>query len=65
MQTAITTQTTYHNALKAYVQSLDDVEAIAAVKYGMDLPDPFSSEVVEKLTVAKTQMDAIVERLNG
>lgn len=64
-QTAITTQTTYHNALKAYVQSLDDVEAIAAVKYGMDLPDPFASEVVEKLIVAKTQMDAIVERLNG
>ena len=64
-QTAITTQTTYHNALKAYVQSLDDVEDIAAVQYGMDLPEPFASEVVEKLTVAKTQMDAIVERLNG
>ena len=40
-------------------------DGAAAVQYGMDLPEPFASEVVEKLTVAKTQMDAIVERLNG
>lgn len=64
-QTAITTQTTYHNALKAYVQSLSDVEQIAAVQYGMSLPDPYASEVAEKLTVAQTQMNAIVERLNS
>lgn len=64
-QTVITTQTTYHNALKAYVQSLDDVEAIAAVQYGMDLPEPFASEVAQKLAVAQTQMNAIVARLNG
>lgn len=64
-QTAITTQTTYHNALKAYVQSLSDVEQIAVVQYGMSLPDPYASEVAEKLTVAQTQMNAIVERLNS
>lgn len=64
-QTAITTQTTYHNALKAYVQSLSDVEQIAAVQYGMSLPDPYAFEVAEKLTVAQTQMNAIVERLNS
>lgn len=64
-QTLITTQTTYHNALKAYVQSLDDVEAIAAVQYGMTLPDPYATEVAEKLGVAQAQMNAIVARLNG
>lgn len=64
-QTAITTQTTYHNALKAYVQGLDDVEQIAAVQYGMELPEPYATEVMEKLAVAKAQMDAIVARLNG
>ncbi|MCI9433640.1 hypothetical protein AALB19_00955 [Oscillospiraceae bacterium 50-58] len=64
-QTAITTQTTYHNALKAYVQGLDDVEQIAAVQYGMTLPDPYASEVAEKLSVAQTQMNAIVARLGG
>lgn len=62
-QSAITTQTTYHNALKAYVQSLEDVETIAAVQYGMTLPDPYASEVAEKLSVAQTQMDAIVQRM--
>lgn len=64
-QTAITTQTTYHNALKAYVQSLDDVEQIAEVQYGMTLPDPYASEVADKLSVAQTQMNAIVARLGG
>jgi len=62
-QSAITTQTTYHNALKAYVQSLEDVETIATVQYGMTLPDPYASEVAEKLSVAQTQMDAIVQRM--
>lgn len=64
-QTVITTQTTYHNALKAYVQSLSDVEQIAAVQYGMTLPDPYASEVADKLSVAQTQMNAIVARLNS
>lgn len=64
-QTLITSQTTYHNALKAYVMSLDDVDVIASVQYGMELPEPYSSEVAEKLNVAQTQMNAIVARLNG
>ena len=64
-QTLITTQTTYHNALKAYVQSLDNVESIAAVQYGMTLPDPYATEVAEKLGVAQAQMNAIMARLNG
>lgn len=64
-QTAITSQTTYHNALKAYVQSLTDVEKISAVTYGMNLPKKYRDEMNEKLAVAQAQMDAIVARLNG
>ena len=64
-QTAITSQTTYHNALKAYVQSLTDVEKISAVTYGMNLPKKYSAEMNEKLAVAQAQMEAIVARLNG
>ena len=63
-QTLITSQTTYHNALKAYVQSLENAEEIAAVTYGMELPEPFASEMNTKLAVAQTQMEAIVARLN-
>lgn len=64
-QTAITSQTTYHNALKAYVQSLTDVEKISAVTYGMNLPKKYRDEMNGKLAVAQAQMDAIVARLNG
>ena len=64
-QTTITSQTTYHNALKAYVQSLTDVEKISAVTYGMNLPKKFTTEMNEKLAVAQAQMEAIVARLNG
>lgn len=64
-QTVITTQTTYHNALKAYVQSLADVEKISAVTYGMTLPKKYAAETQEKLAVAQTQMGAIAARLNG
>ena len=46
-QTLITTQTTYHNELKAYVQSLDSVEAITSIAYGMTLPDPYNTEMNE------------------
>ena len=65
VQTAITSQTTYHNALKAYVQSLTDVEKISAVTYGMNLPKKYAAEMNEKLAVAQAQMEAIVARLNG
>ena len=64
-QTAITSQTTYHNALKAYVQSLTAVEKISAVTYGMNLPKKYAAEMNEKLAVAQAQMEAIVARLNG
>ena len=58
-QTLITTQTTYHNALKAYVQSLEGSEEISAVTYGMTLPEPYLSEMNAKLAVAQAQMNAI------
>lgn len=64
-QTLITTQTAYHNALKAYVNALTESEEIAAIQYGMDLPEPFASELASKLAVAQAQMEAILNRLGG
>lgn len=64
-QTLITTQLTYHNALKKYLQSLSKVEEISAITYGMDLPEPYATELAQKLAVAQTQMEAIVARLGG
>lgn len=62
-QTLITTQTTYHNELKQYVQALTSAEEVSAIQYGMTLPEPYLTEMNEKLTVAQQQMQAIVDRM--
>lgn len=64
-QTLITAQTTYHNELKLYVQSLTDASDIASVTYGMDLPEPYASEMQSKLEVAQEQMGAILAKMGG
>jgi hypothetical protein len=33
--------TTYYNALKAYINSLNNIEEIAAITYGIELPQAF------------------------
>ena len=62
---SITAQTTYHNALKEYVQGLDDAEVIAAAQYGMDLPEPFASKVSDTLARASAQMSAVLAAMGG
>lgn len=63
-QTLITSQTTYHNELKQYVQTLEGVEDISAIQYGMTLPEPYLTEMNEKLAVAQQQMEAIVANMS-
>lgn len=62
-QTLITTKTTYHNELKQYVQTLTSAEEVSAIQYGMTLPEPYLTEMNEKLAVAQQQMQAIVGRM--
>ena len=42
--------TTYYNALKQYINSLDSIEAISAVQYGMELPEEYQSDVLKAIT---------------
>lgn len=63
-QSLITSQTTYHNELKQYVQTLDNVEDISAVQYGMTLPEPYLTKMNEKLAVAQQQMEMIVVNIS-
>lgn len=63
-QMLITSQTTYHNELKQYVQTLESVEDISAIQYGMTLPEPYLTEMNEKLAVAQQQMEAIVANMS-
>ena len=39
-------QLAYYNALKAYVNDLDTIEAIAAIEYGTPIPDEYKSDVL-------------------
>lgn len=43
--------TIYYNALKAYINSLDTLEQIAAITYGVTLPDEFRSEVCKTMGI--------------
>ena len=38
---------------------------IAAVQYGMDLPEPYAAALSEKMAVAQAQMEAIMQKLGG
>ena len=42
-------QIAYHNALKAYINALDTIEAIAAIEYGTPIPDEYKSDVLRVL----------------
>ena len=41
--------TTYYNALKAYIKSLNTIEDINAVYYGIELPEAFQTDVLQQL----------------
>ena len=41
--------TTYYNALKGYINSLETIEDIAAVTYGMDIPEEYQTNVLKAL----------------
>lgn len=39
----------YYNSLKAYINTLDTIEAIAAITYGTPIPDEYKSDVLKVL----------------
>lgn len=41
--------TTYYNALKNYINSLNTLEALEAIQYGIELPEEFQSEVLKAI----------------
>ena len=43
--------TTYYNALKGYINALDNIADIAAITYGMAIPEEYQSDVLKALDV--------------
>lgn len=60
-----TVQTTYHNQLKKYVESLGDAQEIASVKYGQELTGEYLERYNELVNVANQQMEIILGKLQG
>lgn len=42
--------TTYYNALKNYINSLETEEEIAAIEYGIELPEEFQSDALKAIS---------------
>jgi len=41
--------TTYYNALKTYINSLETIEEISAITYGTPIPDEYKTDVLKTL----------------
>lgn len=51
-----TYQVTYHNTLKLYVESLNTIEEISNITYGMNIPEEYQSDVL-KAIIAKNEVN--------
>ena len=41
--------TTYYNALKIYINALETIEDIAAIEYGVEIPEEYQTDVLKSL----------------
>jgi len=42
-------QTTYYNSLKTYINALETIEEVAAVEYGIPIPEEYKSDALKIL----------------
>lgn len=60
-----TSQLTYHNQLKHYVESLDTPEAVLAVAYGQGLTGEYLDSYNAIVAQTQAQLEAILAKLGG
>lgn len=60
-----TSQLTYHNQLKHYVESLETPEAVMAVVYGQELTGEYLNNYNTIVTQTKTQLETILAKLGS
>lgn len=60
-----TSQLTYHNQLKHYVESLETPEAVMAVVYGQELTGEYLDSYNSIVNQTKTQLGTILAELGG
>lgn len=60
-----TSQLTYHNQLKHYMESLDTPEAVLAVTYGQELTGEYLDSYNTIVAQTQAQLEAILAKLGG
>lgn len=60
-----TSQLTYHNQLKHYVESLDTPEAVLSVTYGQELTGEYLDSYNAIVAQTQAQLEAILAKLGG
>lgn len=64
-QSTITYHTTYNNMLRALVNRTDDIEALAAITYGMELPEDLNASMQSNIAAAQEQIQKILATLSN
>lgn len=64
-QSTITYHTTYNNMLRALVNRTNDVNALAAITYGMELPEDLATTMQENIATAQAQIQKILTTLSS
>ncbi|MCH5301124.1 MAG: hypothetical protein J1E56_07385 [Ruminococcus sp.] len=49
MENLVTYETTYFNSLKTYINSIENTDDLNSIKYGMEIPEDYQSEVYKAL----------------
>ena len=64
-QSIITYHTTYNNMLRVLVNRTADVETLAGITYGMELPQDLAIMMQENIVTAQAQIQKILTTLSG
>lgn len=64
-QSLITYHTTYNNMLRVLVNRTADVNALANIVYGMELPQDLAAMMQENIATAQVQIQKILTTLSG
>ncbi len=64
-QSMITYHTTYNNMLRVLVNRTDDVDILAGITYGMELPQDLAAMMQGNIATAQAQIQKILTTLSG
>ena len=63
LSTLKTSQLTYHNQLRAYIQSLTKAEDVEGIKYGQELTGQYLEVYNNIMTQAKVELDKVIAKV--